>query len=73
MAKGAEAFLLYAMGGEAVVLDFTGARGPFTLPACTRETGVLQKAGSPFAGGGPVTMGPPVAGSGRPWVAFLEK
>ena len=73
MERGTDAFLVYSMNGDAIVLDLTNAAGPYTLSWLDVESGALRRAASPIAGGRPVTIGPPGAKAGRAWVGWVEK
>jgi hypothetical protein len=70
---GRDAFLLYSMNGDAIGLDLAAARGPFVVSWLDPTTGMMQKAAATIPGGSVVTLAPPAAGTGRPWVALLTR
>ena len=73
VAKGMDAFLVYSMHGDAVALDLANAAGAYSVSWVDPEAGVLRKDDRPVAGGGQVTVSPPAAGSGGPWVGWITR
>ena len=72
MAAPGRAYLVYAMAGEAVELDLSEAKGSFSLAWLDSATGELRPAGRVMAGK-TISLAPPVAGTNRPWAAWLVR
>ena len=70
---GRDSFMLYATSGDAVDVDLAACPGTYAVTWLDAATGTKQKAGGTIAGGRVVTLAPPVAGTGRPWVALLTR
>lgn len=68
-----QAYLVYSMAGENVDLDLTSDTGSFTLAWLDSAGGELRPAAQAVAAGSTVTLAPPVAGTNRPWVAWLVR
>ncbi len=73
MAARGKAYLVYAMTGEPVDVDLAGDPSRFTLSWIDSATGEMRTATEPVAGGGTVTLAPPVSDTKHPWVAWLAK
>jgi hypothetical protein len=72
VARRGEAYLVYATGGAAVVLDLARERGTFDVSWIDSATGGVQ-AGEPLAAGATVTLTPPPGLAGRPTAAWLTR
>ena len=66
-------WLVYTMAGSPVALDLSGDAATYAVQWVDEETGRLHRARGVVSGGSLVTLAPPVAGTNRPWVAWLAK
>ncbi|HEX9781443.1 MAG TPA: DUF6298 domain-containing protein [Opitutaceae bacterium] len=73
MAAPGAAYLVYSMAGKAVELDLTHESGRFTLAWLDSGCANLRPAADPVTAGRSVSLVPPEAGTGRPWVAWLAR
>ena len=69
---GRDAFLVYSMNGESVDLDLAAAAGRYAV-SWLGPSGALQETAAAITGGRVMTLAPPQAGTGQPWVALLTR
>ena len=72
MAPG-ETYIVYALAGDAVELDLAQDKGVYAVSWLDSATGQLVKSAARVKGGSVVSLKPPQAGTGRPWVAWLSR
>ncbi len=73
MARPGDAYVVYDMAGAAVDLDLTRDPATYRLSWLDAARGTVVPAPQPVTGGRVLTLAPPEAGAGRPWVAWLER
>ena len=73
MARPGQTYLVYTMAGRAVQLDLSKAGGSYSVTWIDDSGSPAQVSPQTVSGGRLVTLEPPAASAGKPWVAWLSR
>jgi hypothetical protein len=73
MARHGQTYLVYTMAGRVVSLDLSKAVGSYSVTWIDESGGPAQASRHTVSGGRIVTLEPPAAAAGKPWVAWLSR
>ncbi len=73
LARPGGAYLVYTMAGEPVVLDLRGDPSSYAVRWIDSADGRVIASLTAVKGGTMVTLEPPLPGTARPWIAWMEK
>jgi len=73
MARRGQTYIVYSMDGRAVQLDLSKVGGSYSVTWLDESGGPAQASRHTVSGGRIVTLEPPAAAAGKPWVAWLSR